>query len=368
MVLSSDISVVVQGAVSPTQTPKCLQSIREILPEAEIILSTWENSNVEGLDVDILILNKDPGGVLVDSYKSKTIYNNLNRQLLSTKEGLKHVTRKYTLKLRSDLILTNKNFLEMFEKFDKRIDDYKLFEHKVLVPMLFTRYNIKLCCSKKRYKIPFHVSDWWFFGLSSDIKKYFENTPLVEEPLFTKYFEQEENKTKNNPYGKLKHKFAPEQYFCNYCFSSYFDDLKMQDAADFNEELVLKYQKCLLNNFIVLDFEHSGIYLNKYSFSKNEKYTGDQYIDLYNFYRFEKDYQMICDKNYKPESKFITDESPECYAKMRIYKHIHKVIDSKSSIWKKFEEIIAGIPIAVIKYYIIKIAIILNKEENEIAK
>lgn len=111
MIKSKDISVVVQGAINPTETPKTLKSIREYLPDAQIILSTWEGADVNGLDYDILIENKDPGTVLLISRKNKKIYNNVNRQLLSIQEGLKKVERKYTLKFRSDLILENANFL-----------------------------------------------------------------------------------------------------------------------------------------------------------------------------------------------------------------------------------------------------------------
>ena len=45
---TNDISVVVQGAIDQINTPKCLRSIRKRLPGAEIILSTWEGSPIDG--------------------------------------------------------------------------------------------------------------------------------------------------------------------------------------------------------------------------------------------------------------------------------------------------------------------------------
>lgn len=71
-----DISVVVQGAINKEITPRCLQSIRTLLPNAEIILSTWEGSDVDGLDYDKLVLNKDPGAVKCDVIDNA--YNNQN--------------------------------------------------------------------------------------------------------------------------------------------------------------------------------------------------------------------------------------------------------------------------------------------------
>lgn len=349
MINSKDISVIVQGAINKEETPKCLQSIRKYLPEAEVILSTWEGSDVSNLDYDILVENKDPGTVLIDSYKSKKIYNNLNRQLLSTQNGLAKATKKYALKLRSDLILTTDKFLKYFDEYQSRSNEYLLFERKVLIPALFTRHKLKLCGSHKRYEMPFHISDWWLFGLKTDLEKYFKETSLVEEPYFTKYFEQEEHKHKDNPYLKAKHKFAPEQYFALSAFSRRFKDIKMADASDTSFELMQKFKKCLVNNFIVLEFKQSGIYLNKYSFSKFEKFTGDQYIDLYNAYKYQEDYKEFCDNDFIITEKKI-EPSELNYAKIRIYKHYYKLIDNNTKFPKKLEEFLWGIPLTVLNY------------------
>ena len=137
---SKDISVVVQGPIHKRRTKKCLQSIRKNLPNAEIILSTWEDSNVDGLDYDILILNKDVGGVLQSKFKSKKQFCNLNRMILSTNEGIKKVDRQYVLKLRTDAYINNTNFLNMFGTFPKRCDKYKLFDERILASTLYSKY------------------------------------------------------------------------------------------------------------------------------------------------------------------------------------------------------------------------------------
>lgn len=222
--------------------------------------------------------------------------------------------------------------------------------------MLLTRYNIYFY--KKRCKMPFHISDWWFFGLTSDIKKYFEDTPLVSEPDFTEYFKKEENKTKKNPYGRLSHKFSPEQYFAIEAFSRAFDDINMVDASDYSDELMQKFRKCLLNNFVVLDFKQSGIYLNKYSFSKNEKLAGEQYVDLYNPYRFQKDYKEVCDNDFIITAKPVLEDK-KTYALMRIYKHIYKLIDPNTKHLRRLMELFIVIPISLCNY--IKILLISKK-------
>ena len=70
MIDSKDISVVIQGAIDPIETKKCISSIKQYLPGAEIILSTWENSNLEGLEYDHLVLSKDPGAFFCNRAKS----------------------------------------------------------------------------------------------------------------------------------------------------------------------------------------------------------------------------------------------------------------------------------------------------------
>lgn len=357
MIDTKEISVIVQGAINKTETPKCVKSIRKYLPDAEIILSTWEGTDTSKLDFDKVIYNKDPGTTLIEEHKSKKIYNNMNRQLLSTQAGLAKVQRKYTLKLRSDLILSGTGFIDYFDKFQQRIDEYKLFKRKIVTSTLFTRFNIKFGKQYERVKIPFHISDWWLFGLREDLNKYFLDTPLVKEPEFTNYFSLEENKSKNNPYGKAMFKFAPEQYFGYECFARNFDDIYMEDAADYSDELMEKFRKCLVNNFIILEFEQSGIYLNKYPYSKNEKFFGELYLGLYNNFRFETEYKKFCDPNYKTsfDDSVIGNLKIE-YALLRIYKHISVLTNPQTPLPKKLEQIFLSIPltsIAFIKEFIV---------------
>lgn len=353
---SKDISVIVQGAINKKETIKCLNSIRKFLPEAEVILSTWEGSNVSNLGglYDILLLNKDPGATRIEECKHRIVYNNMNRQLLSTQEGLKKATRKYAMKLRSDLIFTSNKFLEYFDKFQERSGEYNLFERKIITSTLITRYTIKSGKFYERTLIPFHVSDWWLFGLRSDLETYFMHTPLANEPDFTTYFALDGNKNKKTPYGRTNFKFAPEQYFAYYCFHNNFKDIYMEDAADYSDEIMEKARKALVNNFIVLEFEQSGIYLNKYPYSRNEKFSGDQYIGLYHFYRYESEYKKYCDKNYQitTKNRKMFENEKYGYDLLRINKHIAKLFEPEIKILSKLEQIFISIPISTIMFII----------------
>ena len=118
MINSKDISVVVQGAIDKINTKLCLQCIRKQFPYAEVILSTWEGSNVSNLDYDIVLFNKDPGAALCSN--AENVLNNVNREIVSTFNGIKQAKNKYILKIRSDLILNGKNILKCFFKSFKR--------------------------------------------------------------------------------------------------------------------------------------------------------------------------------------------------------------------------------------------------------
>ena len=60
---NADISVIVQGKIIGNGldneiTKRVCESIRRLMPEAQIILSTWEGENTDGIPYDKLVLNK----------------------------------------------------------------------------------------------------------------------------------------------------------------------------------------------------------------------------------------------------------------------------------------------------------------------
>lgn len=127
----------------------------------------------------------------------------------------------------------------------------------------------------------------------------------------------------------------------------------MEDAADVTPELIHNFEKCLVNNFIVLEHKQSGLFLNKYQYSKKEIYSGDQYIGLYSFYRYEEVYKRICDNNYKITSHgYIFHNEKYGYYFLRIHKHVFNFVNPKTNFLKRFEELFLGIPISFISFVI----------------
>ena len=283
---TEDISVVVQGSIDKVNTPICLKSIRKYLPGAEIILSTWEDSNVEGLDYDILVLNKDPGACLCD--KAQKIYNNVNRQILSTKNGLKKATKKYAIKIRSDMKITGTNFLTYFKKFEKRCDECKILKERVIINNLY-------CANPYETSFLFHISDWIFFGLTDDILNIWD-IPLETEDVAL-YF-----KIHNRPVLDIiktwLFQYIPEQYIWISFLKKNKIDFDFKYYTDINNKNLRLSELSFANNIVILNYEQFGI-----KFLKYDPYKWD-YKNQYNIYDFLCLYQKYCDKNYKIPLKY----------------------------------------------------------------
>ncbi len=286
MIKSKEISVVVQGAVNRSDVTRCLKSIRKFLPKAEIILSTWENSDVKGLDYNILVENKDPGALIQDP--DYGAYNNGNRQLLSTQEGIKRATRKYILKLRTDFHLENNEFLDYWDLFPMANEKYKFFKHRVIISSVYSReysdYN--------SLPIPFHPADFYFFGLKEDIAAYFLNTPLIKSEDMAGYKHKYKDKA---PYLTQTWRYAPEQYYCLSFVRRHIDFNGFEDWTDYDNDIVNLSKNVLFNNFIFLDTLQSGIFSLKH---KSALMFEDNIRGVIPYKYFISMYKKYCDESF----------------------------------------------------------------------
>ena len=252
---TKDISVVVQGAVDKINTPKCLKSIRKYLPDAEIILSTWEGTDVSDLDYDKVLLNKDPGAQLCDPVEGRK--NNVNRQIISTINGLKTADKHYALKMRSDIILESNKFLSYYKKYNKlNINNkiYDIFKEKILIPVVWTRE--KATNEGKTMWQPYHTSDWMMFGLNEDIFKLYD-VPLMSEEDACYYYlirDREKFDAFDNGLCQQNWRYTPEQYFLYSCLKkAYPNTPNFENKLDYSEKHMEIYHDVLVDNFIVIN-------------------------------------------------------------------------------------------------------------------
>lgn len=271
---SSDISVIVQGAVNEEITSLCIDSIRKFLPNAEVILSTWENCNIKGLSPDKLVMSKDPGFHLYSNDPNNKILNNINRQLVSSLAGLNLSEKKYAFKIRTDFILTGNSFLKFFKTFDAFEPTYKIFKEKLLACSYFSR-NPRL---SKSY--PFHPSDIAFFGLTEDLINIFD-IPLMPDS-------EELYWGSNNIFYT---RYVPEQYI----FLNFLRKNGKEILCDYqhHEHMITaeETERYFISNFIFLDWSQFCLGIPK----KFECFKKNKYESCITHYEWQVLYKKYID-------------------------------------------------------------------------
>lgn len=253
---TKDISVIVQGAVDKSVTPKSLASIRKYLPGTEIILSTWEGTDVSKLDYDVVILSKDPGGK-----KDGLKIDNANRQITSTQAGLYRANKLYSLKIRSDLELKNNSFLSFWNIYPYRNSEYVFFKHRVIVSELFC----KRCLDEKSLiPTPFHLSDWFQFGFAEDIRKIW-NVPLIDYNKYWECADIENLKIKGTWDSNI---YSPESYIFYKCLKKYFKNLQYSCTSDYNCDNIVFSERIFISNLIIKSPQKLGFIINKNPYKK----------------------------------------------------------------------------------------------------
>lgn len=295
-----DISVIVQGAIDKINTPLCFKSLRKYLPGAEIIFSTWEGTNADGLICDQIIYNQDPGGW---RDRRSGFLNNLNRQLVSSKNGIKAASKKYCIKVRSDIIFRSNHFLKYVGKFPKRDPEYKVFQDRVI----FCSFFFKRYLGEVQYAVhpvPFHLSDWFAFGLREDILMLYD-IPLAKEPENTNYLNTHNICTARfNMFG-ASHQYAPEQYIFLNCVRKVLQIPSFKNIVEYTSENISFSDKVVASNCIVLNPSQMNIYCGKNgidpyrTWSKNElRLPPYVWEGLYRYDIFVKEYKKYCDPGY----------------------------------------------------------------------
>lgn len=307
MISSSEISVVIQGPTVGAdgrllpELARTVDSVRTHLPEAEIILSTWEGAAAAAdMNPDCLLLNPDPGGL---PYRpGHSFENNVNRQIRSTLEGLRKASRPYALKLRTDLHLVGTGFLTAFGNFPGRADKLKVFQERIVCCSSY--------CANPRYSnmTLFHPSDWAHFGLRTDLLKIWE-IPEVKEREFMRWFDIHPvnwealsrqvslfpaslrrcaqaalSERRNLQKAGFRARFTPEQYiWVSALWKVGYQGF--QHGMEWSQAAVSESELALVNNWVVLHAEEFGLLSSKYDVTKeanrSDLYTHWEWLRLY---------------------------------------------------------------------------------------
>ena len=300
MIQSREISVVIQGAIGP-ETTILTRSIRQYLPDAEIVVSTWEGSDVSTLDYDRLVLNEDPGAISASTNEKRAF--NLNRQIVSSSNGVKEASRPYVLKCRSDMELLGDGFLTFWDMYPKRDAAYEFASHKLLIPSLYTIKGEEV--GGKLHPSPYHTSDWYVFGRQEDVLE-FVSPPLVDDE-FSTYFAVH---PKPRDYAILwlnerYWKFSPEQYFGVMYAKKFLKNLDFPNVLEFDHVDFEQAERFMVNNFTVVEPMEFQMVLDKgpyYNMSRDLSFCPPHVQKtMYRRYVYELDYQKYCDPSFQPK-------------------------------------------------------------------
>jgi len=302
----SDITVVVQGPVQALPdrdqdegvTKQCLASVRLHLPGARIILSTWENQDLDGLTFDELHINEDPGTNIREYKKDgRPVKMNNNRQIASSVGGLKQVKTKYALKLRSDNFLTGSEFVDIQKRFTKRSEDCRFFKERVVAVNTFTRqYH-----SGKR--VAFHLSDFFHFGLTEDLLLLWD-IPFLPDLA---YSEENKGKAQNNGFPQIN--VDCTQSFWLAALSKTRSDVSIRYLYDCSSEKLELSNKYYANNLVIASPSELGVSVgDKFTNparSKAGKRSG--VVCFMTFREWQSLYRRHCDREYRVSGSFLED-------------------------------------------------------------
>ncbi|HEY6896846.1 MAG TPA: WavE lipopolysaccharide synthesis family protein [Rhodocyclaceae bacterium] len=238
-VADCDISVVVQGPLLADRTEgieRCLRSIQAVMPQAEIIVSTWLGEPTDRLDSDChVVTSEDPGCF----WETPDRPYNLNRLQVSTLAGLRRASRPYCLKFRADCALADRRFMTIAAPRPR-----SLFSRPMNVTNLYVR-------DPERFPFLFYVSDTVQFGTTADLLDFWSGDPFTATEVL---------RTPRDDAGLFSNiRLFPEQALALRWLTRHQVHLDFPRSTTLNRQLLRAWETALVDNFALHDWRSSGI-------------------------------------------------------------------------------------------------------------
>lgn len=278
-ITGNDITVIVRGLIVGADeslperqfTRRSLESVRKHLPGARIVLSSWIGSNVKGLEYDALVLSEPPSPIFMVKDDGTKKFMAVNNQIIATRAALEQVKTPYVITMRSDMVIEGVNFLDYFEQFNQKKES-PLFVKRILV---LPTYNPRRIAT-----FLFSVCDWFYFGLTDDIKKLFD-VPLMSEA--------DMRGEKINGLYPREENFEAEQYFWT-AFLRRYQQVPITEPRFFSREAFELSEKSYAENLIMLPWPKAQLVCLKMPYAgygarpilSHGLYTFKEYVEMYN--------------------------------------------------------------------------------------
>lgn len=308
MIADCDISFVVQGPIivdGENSTKEVLESIRNYFPKSEIILSTWEGQDISNLEYDKIVLSELPPSLnLYRDYEC-----NINRQIVSTFNGIKVATKKYVAKTRTNTLFTSNEILDKYQE----LETNSVFEKKIFSIHLFTRDQYKSSIVSFHDGFLHHPSDIFLFGLRNDLYKLFSCPMATKEIMLNK--------------GGLAI-LVPEQYiWMNLLIRK--GELKNYKNSVVKHNIISCYksENLLFDNFKIYDSHNLGIKL------EDRLLKGWMYETV-----IHQDYQEMLDKmsSFQKKSFYFAKAVFYCLISNRFWRKHARSVKKRINLLKKY--------------------------------
>ncbi len=249
-----DVSVVVQGPATGTLAG-VVASVRSHLPRAELIVSTWEGADVQGLDVDHLVLSPDPGSRPYVDHLGQEMERrlNTNRMLLSTQAGLALATREYAVKLRNDTPLLSAAVLEWCaDQGPAGPAHLRLFSQRIVMPHV----AVRPADAMRGYL--FHPSDIVHVGRRADLVSLWQ-ADLIDEDENATWFA---SRTRPEPdLVPVQMRYFNEQVLWLSALSRHGIETGYEHLGQYDAAVALLSEQTLVANFELVEDWQLGVEL-----------------------------------------------------------------------------------------------------------
>lgn len=268
-----DVTFVVQGGLGGAYDIRYAASyMRTLFPGSRFVLATQESQvkRVEDYDVfDEVVLTRDPGPLPPLKFGGEP--HNVNRQIVSTAAGLEAVRTPLAVKLRTDSYLSSRKVLDYWTAWRERgRGGLARGRSRIVVPSFYTLnpgYDEHLA---------FHVSDWFNFGETADLRRMWSSCPLYGFGDATHY-EREGFRPGSLPREReFRARYATEQWMAlNYLHPG--GPFPIRYHNDCSPEIARRFEEELVDNFLVVhpyDIDlhmpkHARIYRSRYANLRN---------------------------------------------------------------------------------------------------
>lgn len=258
--MRESLTILFQGPIIQENSVTYLSvySARQSFPDAPIIISTWNghkqfiSKNLYDIKNVKFIFSEDPGAAFCKPNSPL----NVNRVIVSSKNGLEKVTTDYVLKCRSDIVFKNNNVFKLYYKYNSSIKNskLKLVSEKVL-------FSNQTSLNPSRIPILYHLCDWLALGRTKDVIDIF-NIDLMPDKDFYWYLNNKKPEDNLTP-GNLS-RYMSEDYIIYMFCRKHIPECEHENYYDTDEEKTKLWLSIIADNFIILPNKMMGLYSLKY--------------------------------------------------------------------------------------------------------